>query len=349
MKLNTFKLLAVLSTWVVLPLILVGVIPIHPGWQTAPAQSRPGQNARPRQTLAPAKQSEQGTVAKTNPFATLADPGCLTPQEITAILYKKIDDAALMELKTGIKKDEVYYYGRMFKESEPVPDRSSGFVTKTKYEFEIDAYSGKFRKWNAKNFRYPITDNEQEGRTIKSKQDAAKKLTDKMPGSEIANMEWDMNKKYVFYAGMLHTATDMYRFILDAYTGDAIVFKKIVLPNQEEEGPKVVDVAVAEKTLLTRVPGAVIMSMDLTSNQAGYPIYQGSLQKGHLAYDFTINAMTGKIVNWSQHTVKNTFSQVRPDRRRGPSVPIKPSEPLVPIPGVPYRPMPPAAPGLQPM
>lgn len=334
-------------------LVIIGLLLVSVTVKKAMADAEP--KSQPDQTtvLDPLSPTDQPQPSLAGPsFAPLAgpleapfDPDCLTPAQIAELCKEKMPEALLMELKTEYKRNNVYYIGRLFQDNPPVEDHDTKYVTKTKYEFELDAYSGKVRKWYPRHFYYHVTEEDHQERTIKSRVEIAQQLTTAVPNSEVADITWDMNKEYVFYAGTLHTANEMYEFVVDAYSGKVIDFQKIEIQS-ENQLPQYLDVAIVERHLLGRVPGGVVMSMDLGTNENGYPIYQGSIQKRHLVYEFVIDALTGDILQWSQHIAHNLMN-VRRDHRHGPSIPIVPLPPLVPMPKIPSIPTPPIPPSLQ--
>ncbi|MDD3585844.1 MAG: PepSY domain-containing protein [Thermoguttaceae bacterium] len=273
---------------------------------------------------------------------------CLTEDEIIEILKEKKPNAKVMMLRADFVGKGLHYEGRLFEESETNKPQNSQYVTKTKYEFEINAENGRFITWNQQNYQFPKSRTESLPDEILTREKARELAEAKVPGASVTALQWDMNKDYVFYAGFMYKDDVFYSFVIDAYTGDFLYFKERASKAeiQDKIRQAIMSQTQAERIVLSKVPGAAVLNLNLQWLEER-PFYSGKLAKGHFGYTFTLDAFSGQIISWKQENLGRGVD-VRTSHRYGPGLPVIPSRPIVTPPTVPPIPRLPRIPSIQP-
>lgn len=141
------------------------------------------------------------------PKPTTAPSTSISMDEARTLVLKKVPGATI----TKIEQD--YDDGRKIYEGEAYKD---GY----EYEFEINASTGKFIKWE-QDWDDDHHDDDHHGSTsgLISAEKAEQAVLNKLPGATIRSMELDEDDGYYCYEGEAYKNGVEYEFVIDAYSG----------------------------------------------------------------------------------------------------------------------------------
>ncbi|MDO5554239.1 MAG: PepSY domain-containing protein [Planctomycetia bacterium] len=271
----------------------------------------------------------------------------ISEEEVREIVQKKAPNAQLMGMVLDYNHAELYYLGRMFQDASPKSRSTGRYETKTKIEFQVNPRSGKVVSWQVFQFHFLIPENPV---PVMSKEEAKTILLTKVPNATVYQLEWDMNKDLVFYTGCLQKEGMEYDYVLDAYTGHLVAWKEhpidsttsAELPEETNviaEGPKYLTKHDVQEIVRQRVPGARIVALDRYSDEKG-AWYEGRMIKSKKWYTFSVDAISGEIIDWDSFEYKGPPVRSYHTSNVGPSLPVIPTAPIVTMPKIPTPPRP---------
>ncbi len=189
------------------------------------------------------------------------------------IMLKKVPGAKIVKFRLDNDKTPEY----------------EGELTKGSYKYEIDI--------NAKSGK--ITDYEKEKiKTSSSKYIGEAKAKEimlkKVPGAKIVKFKLDKDDT-AEYEGELRKGNYEYEISVNAKSGKITEFEKEKIKTSSK---KLIGESKAKEIMLKKVPGAKIVKFELDNDKT--PEYEGELRKGNYEYEITVNAVTGKIIEFEK-------------------------------------------------
>lgn len=190
------------------------------------------------------------------------------------------------------------------------------------YEFEVKADDGIIRKWeleddysdnNSGNSSSGNSNNNNSTSTPKpttapstsiSMDEARTLVLKKVPGATITKIELDYDDGRKIYEGEAYKDGYEYEFEINASTGKFIKWEQDWDDDHHDDDHHgstsgLISAEKAEQTVLNKLPGATIRSMELDEDD-GYYCYEGEAYKNGVEYEFVIDAYSGKILEWDQ-------------------------------------------------
>lgn len=136
------------------------------------------------------------------PKPTTAPSTSISMDEARTLVLKKVPGATITKIELDYDDGRKIYEGEAYKD---------GY----EYEFEINASTGKFIKWEQD------WDDDHHGSTsgLISAEKAEKAVLNKLPGATIRSMELDEDDGYYCYEGEAYKNGVEYEFVIDAYSG----------------------------------------------------------------------------------------------------------------------------------
>lgn len=136
------------------------------------------------------------------PKPTTAPSTSISMDEARTLVLKKVPGATITKIELDYDDGRKIYEGEAYKD---------GY----EYEFEINASTGKFIKWEQD------WDDDHHGSTsgLISAEKAEQAVLNKLPGATIRSMELDEDDGYYCYEGEAYKNGVEYEFVIDAYSG----------------------------------------------------------------------------------------------------------------------------------
>lgn len=136
------------------------------------------------------------------PKPTTAPSTSISMDEARTLVLKKVPGATITKIELDYDDGRKIYEGEAYKD---------GY----EYEFEINASTGKFIKWEQD------WDDDHHGSTsgLISAEKAKQAVLNKLPGATIRSMELDEDDGYYCYEGEAYKNGVEYEFVIDAYSG----------------------------------------------------------------------------------------------------------------------------------
>ena len=136
------------------------------------------------------------------PKPTTAPSTAISMDDARALVLEKVPGATITKIELDYDDGRKIYEGEAYKD---------GY----EYEFEINASTGKFIKWEQD------WDDDHHGSTsgLISAEKAEKAVLNKLPGATIRSMELDEDDGYYCYEGEAYKNGVEYEFVIDAYSG----------------------------------------------------------------------------------------------------------------------------------
>lgn len=272
-----------------------------------------------------------------------------TEKDARELLMKRVPNGLIMELIQNFDHDRFVFSGRMFLEKAgSFTQNGEHFIINRKYEFIIDAHTGKFIHWKGFDYPQPALSPDNKDRKLIDEAKIKEILLAKVPKATILNIEWDMNENRNYFMGTMYKEGFFYRFVIDAWTGIIIDWKakERSRSSSADEKEREQYIYMAREKIVaflhSKVPGAEITRMDLNV-EGDIPFFEGQMIHHRSIYFFKINALTGQLADWKQKTSKTPF-EYRRHGERTVSMPVIPAAPIVPIPEIPTPPAPPIPP-----
>ena len=116
----------------------------------------------------------------------------------------------------------------------------------------------------------------------------------KVPGAKIVKFKLD-NDKTPEYEGELKKGNYKYEISVNAKTGKITEYEK----EKIKTSSKYIGTKKAKEIMLKKVPGATIVEFEFDKDD-DTPVYEAELKKGKYEYEITVNAITGKIVEFEK-------------------------------------------------
>ena len=134
---------------------------------------------------------------------------------------------------------------------------------------------------------------ERGGATCVLTADQAKELVLKAyPEATVDDVRAETDDGFCVYDARFHTATISGKFTFDAESGEALEYTLYYgAPGQE-------DSAQAALLLEAAYPGAMVLSVEQEPNDDGVMVLEGKAQYEGRAYEFEMEADTGRILEW---------------------------------------------------
>ena len=141
------------------------------------------------------------------PKPTTAPSTSISMDEARTLVLKKVPGATITKIELDYDDGRKIYEGEAYKD---------GY----EYEFEINASTGKFIKWE-QDWDDDYHDDDHHGSTsgLISAEKAKQAVLNKLPGATIRSMELDEDDGYYCYEGEAYKNGVEYEFVIDAYSG----------------------------------------------------------------------------------------------------------------------------------
>ena len=203
------------------------------------------------------------------------------------IVLKKIPGATITEFK--LDEDD----GRLVYEGE-------AYLNQTEYDFEINAVDGTVLKWESETKNKPAATPKPTTKPASSisLDDAKNIVLKKVPGATITEIKLDYDDGRKVYEGSAYKGSTEYDFEINASTGDIIKWESERMDDDDNEYPvssNIVTEAKAREAVLNKLPGAMILSIELDEDDGVY-VYEGDAKKDGVEYEFVVDAKTGKVL-----------------------------------------------------
>ena len=143
------------------------------------------------------------------PKPTTAPSTSISMDEARTLVLKKVPGATITKIELDYDDGRKIYEGEAYKD---------GY----EYEFEINASTGKFIKWEQD------WDDDHHGSTsgLISAEKAEQAVLNKLPGATIRSMELDEDDGYYCYEGEAYQNGVEYEFVIDAYSGKILEWER---------------------------------------------------------------------------------------------------------------------------
>ena len=141
------------------------------------------------------------------PKPTTAPSTSISMDEARTLVLKKVPGATITKIELDYDDGRKIYEGEAYKD---------GY----EYEFEINASTGKFIKWE-QDWDDDHHDDDHHGSTsgLISAEKAEQAVLNKLPGATIRSLELDEDDGYYCYEGEAYKNGVEYEFVIDAYSG----------------------------------------------------------------------------------------------------------------------------------
>ena len=148
------------------------------------------------------------------PKPTTAPSTSISMDEARTLVLKKVPGATITKIELDYDDGRKIYEGEAYKD---------GY----EYEFEINASTGKFIKWE-QDWDDDHHDDDHHGSTsgLISAEKAEKAVLNKLPGATIRSMELDEDDGYYCYEGEAYKNGVEYEFVIDAYSGKILEWEQ---------------------------------------------------------------------------------------------------------------------------
>ncbi|WP_455539271.1 PepSY domain-containing protein [Terrisporobacter sp.] len=129
-------------------------------------------------------------------------------------------------------------------------------------------------------------------------------MNDKVPGAKIVEFSFDDSGKTPKYEGTLVKENTQYEITVNATNGKITDFEEEQAEIIEEtidikNSDKYIGEKKAKSIMLKKVPNAKIVSFKLDKDDKTHK-YEGELRKDNKEYDISVDAKTGKIIEFEQ-------------------------------------------------
>lgn len=141
------------------------------------------------------------------PKPTTAPSTAISMDDARALVLEKVPGATIVKIEQDYDDGRKIYEGEAYKGN-------------TEYDFEIDAATGKFIKWE-QDWDDDHHDDDHHNNTsgLISAEKAEQAVLNKLPGATIRSMELDEDDGYYCYEGEAYKNGVEYEFVIDAYSG----------------------------------------------------------------------------------------------------------------------------------
>lgn len=148
------------------------------------------------------------------PKPTTAPSTSISMDEARTLVLKKVPGATITKIELDYDDGRKIYEGEAYKD---------GY----EYEFEINASTGKFIKWE-QDWDDDHHDDDHHGSTsgLISAEKAEQAVLNKLPGATIRSMELDEDDGYYCYEGEAYKNGVEYEFVIDAYSGKILEWER---------------------------------------------------------------------------------------------------------------------------
>ena len=148
------------------------------------------------------------------PKPTTAPSTAISMDDARALVLEKVPGATIVKIEQDYDDGRKIYEGEAYKD---------GY----EYEFEINASTGKFIKWE-QDWDDDHHDDDHHGSTsgLISAEKAEQAVLNKLPGATIRSMELDEDDGYYCYEGEAYKNGVEYEFVIDAYSGKILEWER---------------------------------------------------------------------------------------------------------------------------
>lgn len=148
------------------------------------------------------------------PKPTTAPSTAISMDDARALVLEKVPGATIVKIEQDYDDGRKIYEGEAYKGS-------------TEYDFEIDAATGKFIKWEQDwNDDHHDDDHHNNTSGLISAEKAEQAVLNKLPGATIRSMELDEDDGYYCYEGEAYKNGVEYEFVIDAYSGKILEWEQ---------------------------------------------------------------------------------------------------------------------------
>ncbi len=217
------------------------------------------------------------------------DSAYIGTEKASQIAVEKAGGGEVVKIEMDLDDGVMVYEGDLVKDN-------------VKYEFDIDATTGKILKWETDMDDDDVTPPSTSDKVIG--EDKAKEIVlKKIPGATITEFKLDEDDGRLVYEGEAYLNQTEYDFEINAVDGTVLKWesetknKPAATPKPTTKPASSISLDDAKNIVLKKVPGATITEIKLDYDD-GRKVYEGSAYKGSTEYDFEINASTGDIIKW---------------------------------------------------
>lgn len=217
------------------------------------------------------------------------DSAYIGTEKASQIAVEKAGGGKVVKIEMDLDDGVMVYEGDLVKDN-------------VKYEFDIDATTGKILKWETDMDDDDVTPPSTSDKVIG--EDKAKEIVlKKVPGATITEFKLDEDDGRLVYEGEAYLNQTEYDFEINAVDGTVLKWesetknKPAATPKPTTKPASSISLDDAKNIVLKKVPGATITEIKLDYDD-GRKVYEGSAYKGSTEYDFEINASTGDIIKW---------------------------------------------------
>ena len=148
------------------------------------------------------------------PKPTTAPSTAISMDDARALVLEKVPGATIVKIEQDYDDGRKIYEGEAYKGS-------------TEYDFEIDAATGKFIKWEQDwNDDHHDDDHHNNTSGLISAEKVEQAVLNKLPGATIRSMELDEDDGYYCYEGEAYKNGVEYEFVIDAYSGKILEWEQ---------------------------------------------------------------------------------------------------------------------------
>lgn len=217
------------------------------------------------------------------------DSAYIGTEKASQIAVEKAGGGEVVKIEMDLDDGVMVYEGDLVKDN-------------VKYEFDIDATTGKILKWETDMDDDDVTPPSTSDKVIG--EDKAKEIVlKKIPGATITEFKLDEDDGRLVYEGEAYLNQTEYDLEINAVDGTVLKWesetknKPAATPKPTTKPASSISLDDAKNIVLKKVPGATITEIKLDYDD-GRKVYEGSAYKGSTEYDFEINASTGDIIKW---------------------------------------------------
>lgn len=158
--------------------------------------------------------NNSGSGSTSTPKPTTAPSTAISMDDARALVLEKVPGATIVKIEQDYDDGRKIYEGEAYKGS-------------TEYDFEIDAATGKFIKWEQDwNDDHHDDDHHNNTSGLISAEKAEQAVLNKLPGATIRSMELDEDDGYYCYEGEAYKNGVEYEFVIDAYSGKILEWEQ---------------------------------------------------------------------------------------------------------------------------
>lgn len=165
-----------------------------------------------------------------------------------------------------------------------------------KYTLQYSSKNGKLVEYGWEINIRPYAD--QSGNNI-SKSAIQKKALNKVKSAKILNIHMDYDDGISEYDIKLQKGTKRYELVYNSVSGKLLEYKWEIVNTKAAKSNKYIGVTKARSIAQKKAPGATVVKVEF-DNDDGMQVYDVSMIEGMYEYDVTIDAKSGKILEFDK-------------------------------------------------